>query len=184
VLLVAAFGAALLARRRWVPALAVALSPVGLLALFAYYHVHFGDFFAYSHWNLDRLEMLTSQPFEGFRRAAEGANYRAAELYAGTFLVYGLGTLALWRHRALFFYAAAFFVFGAFLQARDLPRYFIAAAPFSVLVGYDAVLARPAARWLLPLAAWLGYAYAWSAIPQNLVSRAVWAHLLRLLGQP
>jgi len=183
VLLVPSFGLALLTRRHWAGAAAVGLSLVGLLGLFAYYHVHFGDFFAYSRWNIDRLSMVSVQPFAGFMRAAEGGNYRVVELYVGTYLVYALGTLALWRHREVFFYAAAFFLLLAFVFAKDLPRYLIAIAPFSLLVGYDEVLSRPVCRWGLLLMVYLGYAAAWTAIPQNMVSRAVWADLLRVIGE-
>ena len=182
VLLVPSFGLALVLRRRWTGAAVVGLSLLALLGLFAYYHFHYGDFFAYSRWNVDRQGMATFQPFTGLMRAAEGGNYRVAELYVGMYIVYALGTLALWRHREVFLYAAAFFLLLAFVLAKDMPRYFLAIAPFSILVGYDAVLSRTACRWALPLVAYLGYVAAWTAIPQNMVSRAVWADLLRVMG--
>lgn len=182
VLLVPSFGAALLARRRWAGAAAVGFSLLGLLGLFAYYRVHFGDFFAFARWNVDRMGMASIQPFAGLRQAAEGGNYRVVELYVGTYIVYALGTLALWRHREVFLYAAAFFLFLAFVLAKDTPRFFLAIAPFSLLVGYDAVLTRPACRWGLPLVAYLAYLAAWTTIPQNLVSRTVWDDLLRVIA--
>ena len=82
----------------------------------------------------------------------------------------------------MFLYAAVFFLFLAFVLAKDTPRFFLAIAPFSLLVGYDAVLTRPACRWGLPLVAYLAYLAAWTTIPQNLVSRTVWDDLLRVIA--
>ena len=141
-LLVPVFGLIYLSRRDLRRLATLPLSGLGVVALFALYGRLFGDFFAYSSWNLDRLGMLSTEPLEGFLRSAGSGDYRATELYFWLYFVYGVGVLALWRTRELFWYGVVFWVFGAFVIHRDLTRYFLALSPFALLVGFQYLVGR------------------------------------------
>jgi hypothetical protein len=180
VLLVPIFGLIYLLRGQWARAFAVPLALLGLLAVFGWYHVVYGDFFAYFAWTMDNAQLIAPWPFTAyFRKAAEGMH--SADLYAWLYLLFGIGTLALWRRRELFVYCAVFWVFFTFTTYKDLPRYMLAFSPFALLVGFDAVLARRECRLVLPLLVFLDCVYAWRMIPKNLVGRAVWDQLLLAL---
>jgi hypothetical protein len=183
VLLGPVFGLLYLQRRDWRRLGLLPLSGLGILVLFAFYSFVYGDFFAYSRWNIDRLQILSPLPFQGLRDAAAAGNYRAAELYFWLYVIYGLGLLALWNKREIFIYAFVFYVFGAFVVHRDLTRYMVAVAPFALLVGFDSLLSRPACRPILAVVVYLDYAYAWRSIPRNLAPHRVWEGLLELLAR-
>jgi hypothetical protein len=180
VLLVPIFGLIYLLRGQWRRALAVPFALLGLLAVFGWYKVVYGDFLAYFSWTMDNAQLLAPWPFTAYLRKA-GEGMHAADLYAWLYLLFGIGTLALWPKRELFVYCAVFWVFFTFTTYKDLPRYMLAFSPFALLVGFDAVLTRRECRLVLPLLVFLDGVYAWSMIPKNMVSRAVWEQLLLAL---
>jgi hypothetical protein len=189
VLLVPAFMLYYLERREWRRAALLPLSMVGLLALFAYYHLVFGDFFAYFTWNRT-AQVVSLHPLEIFRRYTSpeefrgAAKFHSAELVAATYIAYAVGTLALWRKRALFWYSLVTLVFCLFIAHPDLPRYMVPLAPFALLVAFDPILNRGAVRAVLPLVLYLDYTYAWSYLPQKLVSASVYQAVVDSPSQP
>jgi hypothetical protein len=187
VLLVPVFALVYIERGERRRALAMGLAVAPLLALFGWYHVVYGDFFAYFTWNLGAAGIVSPWPLEIFRRfAANSANrFHGLELYASMYFAYAVGTLALWRRRReLFWFCAVYFAFCLFVTHHDLPRYMAVLAPFAVVVAFDPVLGLPATRLALPLLLYLAYTEAWAVIPTKLVSAAVYAELLRVLGPP
>jgi hypothetical protein len=183
-LLIPAFGLDYLRRGQWRKLAALPLGALGVLGLFTFYHYTYGDFFAYFSWNVDQAQLINPRPLEVFRTYASGADFHSTEFYLGTYLLYGLGTLALWEQRAFFFYALLFFLFNGFVFHIDLSRYFLATAPFALLVGFDSILSRWACRLMLPLILYLTYTYAWGFLPHNLVAPFVYEGLLRDLARP
>ncbi len=181
VLLVPIFGLIYLLRGQWRRALAVPLALVGLLAVFGWYYVVYGDFLAYFSWTMDNAALIAPWPFTAYLRKA-GESMHGADLYAWLYLLFGIGTLALWRRRELFVYCAVYWVFFTFTTYKDLPRYMLAFSPFALLVGFDSVLTRRECRWVLPLLVFLDGVYAWRMIPGNMVGRAVWDQLLIALS--
>jgi hypothetical protein len=129
---------------------------------------------------MDNAQLISRWPFTAYLRKA-GEGMHGADLYAWLYLLSGIGTLALWRRRELFVYCAVYWVFFTFTTYKDLPRYMLAFSPFALLVGFDPVLTRRECRLVLPLLAFLDFVYAWSLVPKNLVSRAVWDQLLAVL---
>jgi hypothetical protein len=187
VLLVPAFALIYVERAQWRRAGAMALALVPLLALFGWYHVVYGDFFAYFTWNLGAAGIVSPWPLEIFRRFAENSanRFHGLELFASTYAAYAFGTLALWRkRRELFWFCLVYFTFCLFVTHHDLPRYMAVLAPFAILVAFDAVLGLRAARLALPLLLYLAYTEAWAVIPTKLVSAPVYEELLRVLGAP
>ncbi len=184
VLLIPIFALVYAERRQWRRSAMMGLGGLGLLSLFTFYHFVFGDFFAYFNWNAEHQSRIIAAPFAKFRAYAATNQFLSTELFIWMFVAYGAGTLALWRHRAVFIYAAVYFLFCTLISHRDLPRYLSVVAPFSLLVGFDPVLSRPAVRWALPLAMLLSYVYAWGYIPFNMVGKGPYAELLRALSGP
>jgi hypothetical protein len=181
ILLVPVFSLACWLRGERRRAALVPLAGLGLLAVFAVHAVRFGDFFAYFTVNVGERAIFGWPPFEVLRAHAARANTLAAELTLATYAIYGLGTLRLWPHRELFLYAAVFYALHACVVHNDLSRYFLALAPFSLLVAFDAALSSRAFRILaLPIA--LGcYVYALGVLPGNLMDAGVYEALLRAL---
>ncbi len=184
VLLVPIFALIYAERREWRRSALMGLGGLGLAGLFTFYHFVFGDFFAYFTWNAAHQSSMVAAPFAKLFAYAGTKQFHSTELFVWMFLAYGAGTLALWRHRGVFIYAAVYFLFCTLISHPDLPRYFLMLAPFSLLVGFDAVLSRPAVRWALPLAVFLSYVYAWGYIPYNMVGKGPYAELLRVLAAP
>jgi hypothetical protein len=184
ILLVAVFGLRYLERRDWRRMATMALGGVGVLALFGYYRFVYGDFLAYFHWSLDQAGMISLRPLEIFRRYASADKLHSVELFAGLYIVYAIGTLLLWKRRALFWYCAVYFAFCTLITHQDLPRYFLAVAPFALLVAFDPILTAPVARFALPLILYLDYTYAWSFLPRKLVGAGVYERLLQALAAP
>jgi len=141
ILLVPVLMAYYLAERRLRAALLVPVAGVGLVALFAWHSAMYGDALAYFTRNVGQAGHMSPVPFAGLRSYAAGPDTHSAELFLSMYLVFGLGTAALWRDRLLFLYASAFLLFNCFVFHYDLSRMFIPLAPFALLVGYDAVLA-------------------------------------------
>jgi hypothetical protein len=166
-------------RREWVAFARVPIAGLGVLLLFGLHQALYGDFFAYFRWQGQHLRAL---PFELYARIAERPNHYETEFYFWTYCLYGIGTLALWKHRDLFAYSAVYFVFGCFLFINDLARMFVPIAPFALLVGFDDVLRRSAVRWSLPLIACAVLLYAWGIIPHNGVDEASWQKLAAALS--
>jgi hypothetical protein len=183
VLLVPAFVLVYLERREWGRAFAMPLALLGLLALFGWYHVVYGDFFAYFTWNLNAAGIVSLHPFEKFRDYAHGDKLHSAELFACLFAAYGFGVAALRRQRELFWYCLVFLAFCAFITHQDLPRYLLPIAPFALLVAYDGVLSQTFCRFALPLVLFVDYTYAWGYLPQKLVSGGVYEKLLDVLSR-
>jgi hypothetical protein len=181
VFLIPIFGLIYLHRRQWARAFLVPLALSGLGLVFTWYWHVYGDFLAYFSWTVDNARLISPIPFQAFWKKAAEEGLHAAELYAWLYILFGIGTLALWKRPHLFIYCAVYWVFFTFTTYKDLPRYMLAFAPFALLVGFDRVLTRPACRYALPLVVFLDYVYAWRLIPQNMIGRAVWEELLRAL---
>jgi hypothetical protein len=181
VLLMPAFMLAALLDRRRRQAMLLPLAGLAVLALFGWHYVLYGDFLAYFTRNLDASGHLARTPLAAFHSYAASGNTHDAELQFGLYALYGLGTLALYRHRLAFLCSAAFFTFNVFVFHFDLSRMFLPIAPFALLVGFDGVLRQPACRAVLPLLVWLDCVYAWRLIPTNLVAPPVFEALVRVL---
>lgn len=184
VLLVPVFGLIYLERREWRRMLAVPAALVGILGLFTFYRYVYGDFFAYFTWAVPHGRVMDLRPLEVFRRYAAGEKFHSTELYAWTYVLYGIGTLALWKRREVFAYSAVYFAFGTLIAHQDLPRYMLPIAPFAILVAFDPVLRKPACRAALPLVLYLDYTYAWGFLPHKLVAAGVWERLVHDLSSP
>jgi hypothetical protein len=181
VLLVPGFVLCYLLERRVRHALIVPVALLATLGLLLWHLWLYGDFFAYFTRNLSQSGHMAYPPLLGFTSYVAAGDVHSAELYFGLYALYGLGTLALLRHRAVFLYALAFFTFNLFVFHFDLSRMLLPLAPFALLVGFDSLLSRRGCRWLLPLLVYMDCVYAWGLIPHNTVVPTAYQSLLRAL---
>ncbi|MDC0935846.1 glycosyltransferase family 87 protein [Pirellulales bacterium] len=183
ILLVPIFGLYFLYRREWLSAVTMSLGGAGLIALFGYYHVAFGDFFAYFRWNQDNLGLVRWPPLSTFREyAGRKELFHGTELYIAVAGVYLLGICRLYRHVPFFIYCATLFTFCTLLYHEDFVRMFLLVTPFALLVGFDDILQRVSFRVTVPFIVALEVVYAWKFIPTNYVHPKVYADLLEAIG--
>jgi len=179
IFLVPVFAVLWFLRRDWRALFLLPLSGTGLLATFVVYEHIFGSFFAYLDAQADSLLPI---PFLLFKDNA-GPYKDITEFYYFTYILYGAGTLLLWRHRTFFIYCCLLYVFYAFHYSTDLARMMVTIAPFALLVAYDRVLSQPAFRLILPGIITFDLIYAWGYIPTNLWPTEAQARLLELLAR-
>ena len=162
---------ALITMRKWKTVLYLPIIGIPLLALFAYYHFHFGDFFAYFNTNYsDSNKLIHLNPVLIFKLYAENGNTHSAELYLILYAIYGLGTALLWqKNKVLFFFCVVHFTFSLFIFHQDVSRYLIPLAPLALVVAYDSILSKPAAKIMFVPLVFLAYIYSWGLIPKNVV---------------
>lgn len=154
---------------------------LGVAGLFAWHYVHYGDAMAYFARNIGESGHVKSTALLTFRAVAGAGNAHEAEYLLGFYLLYGIGTCAIAKHRPLFLYSLAFLTLNVFIFHFDISRMFLPIAPFALLVAYDGALSRPLTRSALWLLIALDCAYAWGMIPHNVVSAKVFEDLLRVL---
>jgi hypothetical protein len=180
-LLIPAFVVAALLDRRFRQAVLVPLAGLSVLALFSWHLVLYGDLFAYFTRNVDQSGHMARIPLLALRSYAGAGDTHGAELYLGLYLLHALGTAALFKHRAFFWYCLAFLAFNTFVFHFDLARMFVPMAPMALLVGFDGVLKQPSVRFAMPVVVWLDCLYAWGLIPQNGAVPDVYEVLLQAL---
>ena len=182
VLLVPAFMVSAWLDRRHRQAVLLVFGVLGVAALFAWHYVHYGDALAYFTRNIGESGHVRTTPLLTFRSVVGAGNAHEAEYLLGFYLLYGIGTFAIARHRPLFLYSLAFFALNVFIFHFDISRMFLPIAPFALLVAYDEALSLPHMRSVLALVIAVDYAYAWGMIPNNIVSVKVFDDLLRVLN--
>ncbi|PKL75529.1 MAG: hypothetical protein CVV27_14865, partial [Candidatus Melainabacteria bacterium HGW-Melainabacteria-1] len=168
----------LIHQRRWKLIPWLAIIPIPLLLTFSFYAWRFGDFWAYFSWNSKLLNPVPLQILMSYA----GNNYpQHTELYLLMYLLYGMGTLLLWRWPLFFWYSLVFYVFNFFIFHEDLSRYYIPIAPFALLVAFDSQLSRRSFQILFPLLVCGVYLYSWPLTQANILMEPTWKVLLEHL---
>jgi len=174
-----------LRNRQWKAAALVAVGSLGILAYLGFCYLVFGDALAYFNWNMGKKHLMSSSLFPVFHSFSKHPLFMATEYYLGIYVLYGIGTLALFKNRPLFVYCSVFYVFLLFVAHEDLSRYFLSIAPFALLVGFDAILSNKVCRLILPMYLYLTFYYAYTCLPYNLVQPKIYERLLHVLqGSP
>jgi len=181
-MLVPAFGVLLLQRKRWreIPWLALIALPLALY--FGFCWTRTGNYLHYLSVHSDKLAPKVPFGFIG-TFFAQGL-YHQVEFYILLGLVYAVGVTRLREMKLETPFAYCFFVYLllVFVATEDWSRYWLAMAPFALIVGFHDILTTKSFRWLLPVFAFLGYVYAWGSIPLNGCRIDVYAHLLWNIG--
>ena len=155
--------------------------PAGLFGYFLFCAVRFGDFFAYLKPHGEKVAAL--RPFGFLPTLFEKGLYHQVEFHILLFLVYAVGTFRLrTRFPVLFWYCVCELLLLVLVSTEDWSRYFLAMAPFALVVGYHDVIDTKAFRWMLPIFAALAVYYAWGTIPLNGCRPDIYEGLLMHLG--
>jgi len=165
-------------RRRSLPWLL--LIPSGFGAFLLYSRLQFGSFLAPFEPNLDKLS--SPVPF-AFLAWLIGVNLVAhAEFHIYLAGIFAIGISRISRFRVPMTYAAFQLAFYLFVSSEDWSRYFLAMAPFALVLGFRDILTSRPVRWMLPAYVAVATFYAWNVIPKNLCPEPAYARLLQLLA--
>ncbi len=176
-----AYAVVLLRERRWRPLAWLGLVPAGVFAYFLFCAIRFGDFFAYLAPHGEKLAAF--RPFGFLPALFQKGLYHQVEFHVLLFLVYAVGTSRLWgRFPVLFWYCAFELLLLVFVSTEDWSRYFLAMAPFALVVGFHDLIDTRAFRWMFPIFAALSVYYAWGVIPLNGCRPDIYLRLLAHLG--
>jgi hypothetical protein len=179
-MLAPAFAVVLLTRKRWRSLPWLVFIPLGLGLYFLYSASLFGNFFEYFSQHGDKMAVF--RPFGFLPVLFQQGLYHQAEFHILLALVYAIGISRLRPFPVLFWYCVFEFLLHIFVSTEDWSRYFLAMAPFALVVGFRDLLDTRAFRWLFPGFALLSLVYAWGVIPLNGCRPDIYLRLLAHLG--
>lgn len=159
----------------------LALIPAGVAGYFAFCQVRFGSFLAPLEPNLDKVSSFL--PFANVPWLLGQSLFAHAEFHILLALVYALGLVRIRSIPVIFWYTAAQFVFYIFIHSEDWSRYFLAMAPFALIVGYRDLFQTKAFRWIiLPASIPLSVIYARGVIARNQCPPELYERVVTFLG--
>jgi hypothetical protein len=108
--------------------------------------------------------------------------YHQAEFHILLALVYAVGISRLRPFPVIFWYCVFELGLHLFISTEDWSRYFLAMAPFALVVGFREVIDTRAFRWIFAPYVILALVYAWGVIPVNGCRPDIYLRLLAHLG--
>jgi hypothetical protein len=180
VMIAPAYAVVLWKRRRLRSIPWLALIPAGLVGFFLYCASLTGNFFEYFSQHGDKMSAF--RPFGFLPQLFREGLYQQAEFHILLALVYAVGISRLRAYPTLFWYCAFEFLLHICISTEDWSRYFLAMAPFALIVGFRDVLDTRAFRWIFPCYVPVALYYAWKVIPLNGCRPDIYQALLEHLG--
>jgi hypothetical protein len=180
-MLAPAFGVVLLLRRERLRRAAwLLLIPAALAGYFWFCASRTGNFFEYFSQHGDKMSAFLPFGFlpELFRKGL----YHQAEFHILLALVYAVGTSRLKPFPVIFWYCVFELALHLCISTEDWSRYFLAMAPFALVVGFRDVIDTRAFRWIFVPYVAVALFYCWSVIPLNGARPDIFADLLVHLG--
>lgn len=177
-----AFAVVLVRRRRWKELAWLALIPAALAVYFFFCAARTGNFFEYFSQHGEK--MAAFRPFGFLPELFRKGLYHQAEFHILLALVYAVGTSRLRPFPTIFWYCVFELGLHVFISTEDWSRYFLAMAPFALVVGFRDVIDTKAFRWIFPPYVIAALAYAWGVIPLNGCRPDIYLRLLAHLGLP
>jgi len=180
VMIAPAYAVVLLQRKRWREIPWLVLVGVPLALYFGFCWKETGNFFAY----LAPHEGKTSRfvPFGFLPQLFEQGLYHHAEFYILLALVYAVGISRIREHETAFAYCVFEILLHVCVSTEEWSRYWLAMAPFALILGYRDILSSKAFRWLFPIFALLSFVYCWGTLPINTCREDIYSHLMWNLG--
>ena len=175
-----AYAIVLIWRKQWRSLGWLALIPSGLLAYFLFCAVRYGNFFAYFAPHGEKLAMF--RPFGFLPVLFQKGEYHQAEFHVLLALVYAVGISRLKRYPTIFWYCVFAFLLLVCVSTEDWSRYFLAMAPFAIVIAFREILDAKPMRWILSFYVPLALYYAWNVIPLNGCRPDIYQMLLQHLG--
>jgi hypothetical protein len=179
-MLAPAFAVVLARRKRWKELAWLALIPAALGAYFFFCAARTGNFFEYFSQHGEK--MAAFRPFGFLPVLFEKGLYHQAEFHILLALVYAVGTSRLRAFPTIFWYCVFELALHVFISTEDWSRYFLAMAPFALVVGFRDVIDTKAFRWIFPPYVIVALFYAWGVIPLNGCRPDIYMRLLAHLG--
>lgn len=152
----------------------ILLIPISLLALFYFYYLQTGDFFAYFHSG-DNIH-LQPLPFQIFnsRQSWVGTFWLEDIIYLYLLAGLGLITLISQKRGVIAWFYGIFLTSLAFVSHRDLARYSLPLAPLAILA-FSPLLQKRGVKILLVILVVPIYLYTLSFITNNVLPTSDWA---------
>ena len=180
-MLAPAFGMVLLLRRERLRRFAWLFAiPAALAAYFWFCATRTGNFFEYFSQHGDKMSAFL--PFGFLPQLFQKGLYHQAEFHILLALVYAVGTSRLRPFPVIFWYCAFELALHLFISTEDWSRYFLAMAPFALVVGFRDVIDTRAFRWIFVPYVAVALFYCWNVIPLNGCRSDIYAELLAHLG--
>jgi len=195
VLLVVSYAATLIWQRKYRYLPLTLLIPLCLVLNFLVYQFAYNDFFAYFSYNGSfvsiaqvalpflNVSVPVPVPFPMFLNNVIPGITNNMELFFAIYILYIVGTLRLWKHKEIFFYAFIFVAAIMFVGHPDVSRYLLPAAPFALILGFDEIISRKEFMLVFPLIVVLGYLYCWGLIPTNMMDAGVYGNLIGTINR-
>lgn len=175
-----AFAVVLWRRRRFKELAWLALIPAALAVYFFFCAARTGNFFEYFSQHGEK--MAAFRPFGFLPELFRKGLYHQAEFHILLALVYAVGTSRLRPFPTIFWYCVFELGLHVFISTEDWSRYFLAMAPFALVVGFRDLIDTKAFRWIFPPYVVAALAYAWGVIPLNGCRPDIYLRLLAHLG--
>ena len=175
-----AFAVVLAGRRRLREILWLALIPAALAGYFLFCASKTGNFLEYFSQHGDKMSVFL--PFGFLPQLFRKGLYHQAEFHILLALVYAVGISRLRPFPTIFWYCAFELGLHLFISTEDWSRYFLAMAPFALIVGFRDVIDTRAFRWIFAPYVVLALVYAWGVIPVNGCRPDIYLRLLAHLG--
>lgn len=142
------------------------LIPAGLLGIFYFYKLTYGDFFAYFHSG-DNIH-LTFPPFQIFNKGQFWVGEAWLEDVVYIFILGFLGAITLFKQKLypLAFFVLTYLVASTMVVHRDVSRYVLPVAPF-IIIAFEKVLVSKEFKIVLAIVALGIYLYAQNFILSN-----------------
>ncbi|HEV8232323.1 MAG TPA: hypothetical protein VGQ75_08235 [Thermoanaerobaculia bacterium] len=176
-----AFAVVLLLRRKRLRSMAwLVLIPAVLAGYFLFCAARTSNFFEYFSQHGEKVAAF--RPFGFLPVLFQKGLYHQAEFHILLALVYGVGTSRLRPFPVLFWYCVFELGLHLFISTEDWSRYFLAMAPFALVVGFREVIDTRAFRWIFAPYVVVALYYAWNVIPSNGCRPDIYVRLLAHLG--
>jgi hypothetical protein len=175
-----AYGVVLLQRKRYRALPWLVFVGVPLAAYCVFCHSRTGNYLEYLAHHADKTSRFV--PFGFLPHFFEQGLYHQAEFYILLALVYAVGISRIQDLPVPFAYCAFEFLLHINVSTEEWSRYWLAMAPFALVVGYRDLLTTRAFRWLFPIFALMSYVYSWNTLPINVCREDIYGHLIWNLG--
>ena len=155
----------------------ILLIPVFSVILCYFYFLRYGDFFLY--FKLGELVPLVF-PFSVFNYQAKWVGDAWLNDIVFYYLMFGLTTVYLYRHkmRSLFYFSLFFFISILFLQHKDIARHSLPLWPLTVIAFEKLFTSKSFVIVFFALIILTGYFYGWNFLVFNIMPIGDWSPFL------
>ncbi len=152
------------------------LIPLGLISVFSFYWIRYGDFWKFFH---TAAVVPMPYPFSVFNWQTKWVGTAWLEEVVFYFFIYALTVIYLYKskYRSFFYFSLVFLLATTFIQHRDISRYSLPLWPFACIVFEKTFTSK---KFLLALFIILPaiYLYAWNFLSYNVMPISDWRPFL------